>query len=447
MRFHILGTETSPISRTDWAIVKRIFAVLLGILVSTTILDGQQTETGTDADTQTIKALMRRIEQLEAADKQLQARVEQLEKVQQALAQPSITQLPTHLSVSSEAPANEQSAALEPEKSDADETLLNIRGFGDYSFHGDTQKGTSTSFTFGQIDLFITSHLSDRFRFLTDLVFERGRGNSYEEDLERVLLEYRYNDHLKLAVGRYNTAIGYYNLAFRHSGRVQTATGRPFLFLFEDEGGILPTHNVGVSASGLIPSGNVGLHYIAEIGNGRASRPGFQSVQNFVDENHHKSLNLALFARPDAVPGLQVGFSVYRDVLAPAELARIGETILAGYAALARPRFEWLNEALVIRHAPRGLPHVFDTPGFYTQISRRFGSYRPYLRYQYVNASDDEPVFLSVYNTPVGLQHGPSVGLRYDATESVAIKLQYDYTALRHQQAISGLALQLGFAF
>jgi len=64
-----------------------------------------------------------------------------------------------------------------------------------------------------------------------------------------------------------------------------------------------------------------------------------------------------------------------------------------------------------------------------------------------VNASDDEPVFLSVYNTPVGLQHGPSVGLRYDATESVAIKLQYDYTALRHQQAISGLALQLGFAF
>src|SRR5438132_1085485 len=132
MRFHILGTETSPISRTDWAIVKRIFAVLLGILVSTTILDGQQTETGTDADTQTIKALMRRIEQLEAADKQLKCRVEQIEKVQQALAQPSITQLPTHLSVSSEAPANEQSAALEPEKSDADETLLNIRGFGDY---------------------------------------------------------------------------------------------------------------------------------------------------------------------------------------------------------------------------------------------------------------------------------------------------------------------------
>src|SRR5437016_12366160 len=106
MRFHILGTETSPISRTDWAIVKRIFAVLLGILVSTTILGGHQTETGTDADPQTIKALMRRIEPLEAADKQLQARVEQLEKVQQALAHRCISQRPTRLRSTSESSAN-----------------------------------------------------------------------------------------------------------------------------------------------------------------------------------------------------------------------------------------------------------------------------------------------------------------------------------------------------
>jgi len=31
---------------------------------------------------------------------------------------------------------------------------------------------------------------------------------------------------------------------------------------------------------------------------------------------------------------------------------------------------------------------VFDTPGGYTQISKRFGSYRPYFRYQYLNAAD-----------------------------------------------------------
>src|SRR5207253_8531806 len=37
--------------------------------------------------------------------------------------------------------------------------------------------------------------------------------------------------------------------------------------------------------------------------------------------------------------------------------------------------------------------------------------------------------------------------LRYDASESVAVKLQYDYTQLRRQEAIHGLALQVGFTF
>jgi hypothetical protein len=85
---------------------------------------------------------------------------------------------------------------------------------------------------------------------------------------------------------------------------------------------------------------------------------------------------------------------------------------------------------------------VFDTPGFYTQISKRWGSYRPYFRYQYINASSFEPIFAAVQ-----LRAGPSVGLRYDASESVALKLQYDYTALRQQPGNNGLTLQLGFTF
>jgi hypothetical protein len=201
---------------------------------------------------------------------------------------------------------------------------------------------------------------------------------------------------------------------------------------------------VGVSASGLIPSGPLGLHYVAEAGNGRASRSPLdeEPVQNEIDDENHKAFNLAIFARPDKVPGLQVGFSAYRDVLSPVGAPRIGETIFDVYAVLVRPNFEWLNEGLVVRHAPQGLSHVFETPGFYTQVSRRFGSYRPYFRYQYVNASPTEPVF-----PDIGLRQGPSVGVRYDASESVALKLQYDYTGLRRQPATNALGLQIGFTF
>jgi hypothetical protein len=180
-----------------------------------------------------------------------------------------------------------------------------------------------------------------------------------------LLLQYSPNDLFKLSAGRYHTAIGYYNTAYHHSTWLQTATGRPFLFQFEDGGGILPIHNVDVSATGLIPSGRLQLHYIAEIGNGRASRsPLDEPVQNVVDENNGKAVNFALFATPEAVRGWQFGFSTYHDHLTPANAPRIGELIFAAHAVMVRPNFEWLNEALLIRHALDGSSRVFNTPGF-----------------------------------------------------------------------------------
>jgi hypothetical protein len=44
-------------------------------------------------------------------------------------------------------------------------------------------------------------------------------------------------------------------------------------------------------------------------------------------------------------------------------------------------------------------------------------------------------------------RRGPSVALRYDLSEFVALKLQYDYTGLRRDRAIRALALQASFMF
>lgn len=452
----LLDTKTKPTPRLAHGMnVKRTFPLLLGLVVSTTSLDAQQPGNATDPDKPTVQMLLERIEQLEA-------RVRQLETGRQEAAPARLASVPAQTGTRPQAETEPQSEQPEPERMDVSKTLLRIRGFGDITFHGDNHKGDTTSFSLGQLNLFVTSDVSEKFKFLSEIVFEagpdniygvpRGENNTFSVDIERMLLEYSYNDYLNLAAGRYHTAIGYYNTAYHHSTWFQTTTGRPFLFQFEDRGGILPIHTVGVSASGLIPSGALGLHYVAEVGNGRASRAPLQEepVQNVVDDQNHKAFNLALFARPDRIRGLQVGLSAYRDVLAPLNSPRIGETILAAHAVYVLPKFEWLNEALVIRHRPEGLSHVFGTPGFYTQLSKQFGSYRPYFRYQYVNAPDREPVFGDAalgLGQGVGLRQGPSAGLRYDASESVALKLQYDYTALRRQQAIHGLALQVGFTF
>lgn len=428
------------------------FSLCIGMLFSPAALlahDGPPS--GAPSDQQTIQKLLQRIEKLEA-------RVAQLEASSQQPKAPSVT---TTQQPPISTPEPSESGVTTPpsetpmsERMDVSKTLLRIRGFGDVNLRGSNSKGDTTSFTLGQLNLFVTSDISEKFKFLSEIVFEagpdniygipRGERNAFAVDLERLLLQYSHNDYFNLAVGRYHTAIGYYNTAYHHSTWFQTTEERPFIFEFEDRGGILPIHNVGASLSGLIPSGGLGLHYVAEIGNGRESRSPLEEepVQNVVDENNHKAFNFAFFSRPEAIHGLQAGFSVYHDRLTPANSPNVAETILAAHAVLIRPHFEWLNEALAIRHTQQGIDHLFETPAFYTQVSQQFGSYRPYFRYQYVNASNREPIF-----PDVGLRQGPSVGIRYDASEFVAVKLQYDYTGLRRQPAANSLGLQVGFTF
>ncbi len=408
-------------------------AVFLATLLASACARAQQAVAPPPSDREVIAELLKRVQLLETRVKELEAERAQGAGPAKPIKAAPIAEIPTRT-----APQEENEMAMRDTGPN-----LRIRGFTDVTLHGSNQKGSTTSFSLGQMNLFITSDVSEKFKFLSEIVFEAGDDNAIGVDVERLLLQYSHNDYFSLAIGRYHTAIGYYNTAYHHSTWFQTAVGRPFLFQFEDNGGILPIHNVGASASGRIPSGALGLHYVVEVGNGRTSRsPLSEAVQNVVDENNHKAVNLALFARPGVLPGLQTGFSVYRDVLAPDNSPRIGQTILAAHAVYVRPSFEWLNEALVIRHAPRGQTRVFHTPGFYTQISRRFGSYRPYFRYQYVNAAADEPIF-----SDVGLRHGPSVGLRFEASEAVAFKLQYDHTNLRQRPGIDALTLQFAFTF
>jgi hypothetical protein len=348
------------------------------------------------------------------------------------------------------------------ERMDLSKTLLRIRGFGDVSLVGGNQQANpatnqraqTTSFALGQLDLFTTSDISDKFKFISEIVFEGGPDkiygvttspeNTFAVDVERYIIEYSYNDYLNVSAGRWHTGIGFYNTAYHHSTWLQTTTGRPLLFQFEDRGGILPIHTVGVTATGLIPSGPLGLHYIAEAGNGRESRTPLISepVQNVIDDSNHKAFNFGVFARPERLRGLQTGFSVYHDVLSPLNSNQVSETIMAMHAVVIRSNYEWLNEAMVIRHAIIGEPKVYNTPGFYSQVSRQFGSFRPYLRYQYINAAKTEPIF-----PDVGLNEGPSAGIRFDASEFVALKFQYDYTVQRNQPNYSTLTLQIGFTF
>jgi len=317
-------------------------------------------------------------------------------------------------------------------------------------FEATDRKGVSNTFEIGSLDLFMTSRLSDRVSALGEVLFISSSDNSISLDIERLLLQYKQNDYFQVGMGRFHTAIGYYNTAFHQGAFFETVIGRPFMYAFDDEGGFLPLQEVGVTASGKVPSGKLGLHYVAEIGNGRDHLLDAEPAQNAQDSNNGKSFNVALFARPAGVSGLQVGFSLYHDYVTFSDNINHGELISTVHAVYANSTYEFLNEAMLVRHetSSTGLPGVFHTPAFYTQFSRRFGSYRPYFRYQYINAGVNEPIYGDAMDGPVvGRRNGPTLGVRYDFSEHAAFKVQYDRLAIRGEGSSNGLDTQFAFTF
>ena len=385
-----------------------------------------------------VKQLLRRIDQLEA-------KVKQLEQKQAAPAPVATAPAPA-------SPPPEPSPTVDMPTVNEVAPRLKMVVFGDVGAGGYTH--VPDTFEFGSLDLFMRARLSDKVSVLGEVLFTAENDNSISPDVERLLLQYRQNDYFTASIGRMHTSVGYYNTAFNKGEFLETTTDRPFMYAFDDEGGVLPMQDIGVNVTGKIPSGKLGLNYVAELGNGRDWSPTEEPAQNNQDRNNSKAINGGLFIRPEKVSGLQLGFSVRHDNLTVPG-PQVAETIVTAHAVFVNSSWEILNEAVFVRHNEPGI-ELADTSAFYSQFSRRFGAFRPYFRYQYFNAPTDDPVY--IYASPnayvplnvqnfIGRLDGPSLGLRYDFTEHSALKVQYDRFSFRGLDSENGLTTQVAFTF
>ena len=427
-------------------------------------------ENNHEHEQETIHQLVEQVKQLQQQDQDLLQRIKILEARQ--LQSPPVTE--TDSATPSPPPAPEQTIPPPAPATPHDWHDLHTiqwRGFGELDYKALNQRkpelgtygfvpGSAANFYTADFGLFLTSRLTAKTSVLAEIVFEDGDAQSFSVDLRRMLLKYDYDDHLKMSFGRYQTDIGYYNWAFRSAAWLQTTADRPLVMEFATNGGLLPTQAIGVSVTGAIPSGRLGLNYVADYGSSDTIRPDINGDGLLTDENNGNQTNVGLFARPDALPGLQIGASYYHDQISnillssssgvqvpqppgsPGPAARYGQTIVNAYAVYAAHGIEFLNEGFLIRHALIGSPLHFDTPAFYSQFSRQFGPLRPFFRYQYVNASPNNLIY-----DDVGLRFGPSVGARYDLNDYIAVKADLDHTVRRDEPDLNGLQLQLAFTF
>jgi hypothetical protein len=349
--------------------------------------------------------------------------------------------------------------------------VLNIRGFFDFNFGvgsianplvypiidngcgtcGNPPTPPHSGFQAGEFDLFMTSKLSDHLSFLAEIVLGPDDTNVFGPDIERYQLTYRANPYFSASAGRFHTSIGYYNTAYHHGTWFSTAEGRPIMYLFEDSGGILPVHMVGLSFTGEVPHTDetIGLHWVAEIGNGLSSNPyASESVQNFYSDRNYKATNLAAYIRPQLVPGLQIGGSWYHDGINPTQaqnpllVAEVRQNAESGYVVYFSAAWEFMTEGVPLSNHVMGMQSSFRSPMAYTQVARAFGIYKPYFRYQYVRDNPQDPI-----NLLKGTYYGPSIGMRIDFATYAAFKLQFNHLYQSSQLAGNGLNVQLGFTF
>jgi Phosphate-selective porin O and P len=336
--------------------------------------------------------------------------------------------------------AQEQASAATVQQMELHYPSLQIRGFGDVDFSATDQKGTTSGFNLGQLDLHLASALSRKVSYFAEITFN-AHPTDYTVEVERNIIRYDYNDYFKLSFGRYHTPIGYWNTAFHHGAWLQTTISRPEMIQFG--GTFIPVHFVGLLAEGNIPSGGAGLSYSVGLGNGRGSiisRPGDAG-----DNNDNRAWVANIYSRPRSLYGLQVGASAYRDKITLAG-RDFREWISGAHIVWTKESPEFLAEFVNVNHRAVLTDLSTNSQAFYVQTGYRLPWFehtvKPYYRFEYTHTPLSEQVFTNQDLV------GSTVGVRYDISTFAAFKAEYRNT--KRQIAlprVNGAFFQTDFTF
>jgi hypothetical protein len=187
----------------------------------------------------------------------------------------------------------------------------------DLNFFGDVSllrlSHEEPGFSIGPLGFQVAAHLADGLVGRTEFAMEFEDGETVV-DVERAYLEYR-TAHWMFAAGRTHAELGYWNNAFHHGRWLQLTINRPRVLRFEDDGGMLPIHQVGVTAVYGPQRGDAGVEIGLGVGNGHGRA--LEAIQTGGDDNRAKSVLLRVGAVGFGHAALRFGINVGLDGIAP----------------------------------------------------------------------------------------------------------------------------------
>jgi hypothetical protein len=310
-----------------------------------------------------------------------------------------------------------------------------LHGFADvgYEHSSNEPNGRKGGFALGNLDIYLTPEIG-RVKSIIELVFEYGPDNSaLATDLERLQFGYTFSDAATLWAGRFHTPYGFWHTGFHHGQQIQTAATRPRFLDFEDKGGILPSHSVGLHLAGSVRAGEGKVQYDAYLANGTRIADGVLDFNPFKDDNANKLVGGNLrYEFGGALEGLTLGthgFTQHAGEFSGDSLvSNTKVSMLGAFAVLDKDNWEVLTEYYRFRNKDlSGSTGTHSSWAGFAQAGYTFGeAWTPYLRFEKASLDQRDNYF-------AGQESGRSykrqvMGLRYNLNEVSALKVELNHT-------------------
>jgi len=320
---------------------------------------------------------------------------------------------------------------------------LHLGVFGDISYSTKNRDNDHHTFSLGDLDLYSTANYGERLNFLAELFIELEGNGEAEIDPERIWVGYSFNDLLTIRAGKQHSALGYWNKTYHHGKQLFLTVNRPFFLDFEDEGGILPVHTVGIELEGTTGFADILWRYELDLGNG----PRINSIEktlspnNTADNNNSKQWIFRLSARPVRLSDLTLGLSGTKYEVDSTAKTGLQELVLGVDLSYVNGTWEFISEYFRLRNS-QDYAHAY-----YIQLGYTLYDFiTPYTRYELLDMDPNDPYFSDLQNNADRFQE--IVGLRYNLHYlRSSLKVQYRHDDKKGDKTYNVLETQWSFSF
>lgn len=306
---------------------------------------------------------------------------------------------------------------------------------------------SKSGFQMANVDFYFAPNFGDQLKAIMELNLEYTDQGVLTYDLERFEIGYTFNDLVNIWAGRFHTPYGEWNTAFHHGHFIQTSIDRPRFVAFEDQGGVMPSHTIGVMESGTARvNGGDRVSYDFFVGNGSRIIPASDGNTLGIALGNQLEFNPVGDDNGNTAYGGRVSYQFNNTFTLGAHgLSEVVDTydgnnvrlnstklnMLGAFYLLEWNDWESIGEYYRFKNDDKfganGTNGTHNSWAAFAQVSYTFGNiWTPYARIEKAELDQTDNYFASLAS---GRTYTRQVlGLRWDFNKAAALKFETDRT-------------------